>query len=417
MATVRKMWRCTNTDCKNDKGKHRGYKKVCLGEKKPPLCKHCSLPMTLSENYTTRIVSKGETYNKSISPRKGDAEAHIAACVVARNSGGLMPGAEPMIMWRTAVETFTKWIDAAEANKEISDKTALYYKNGLKPLEASFKKSALQDIEKQHVEDFKTDRKRQVSASTVNMSLSALKRMFTVITDQLQARKYPRLHEAKTDVFKVKLLELDNANDIILETEEEMQALLAECKTKHLHHFVFGVLNTGLRHADMLTLKTTEISFPNNRIVKLVKGKKQVSIPLTGQYRAYLETWLKCQRLKSINHYVIPSRLKPSECYRVDGDIGFATACENAAVKFERQGKKAIAKKFRQLTPHHLRHTFATHFIYKNKGKGKDVVVHILSKILGHSGLYITERYSHALESIQQEAMTDFGNEMFGEVM
>ncbi|KAF0218835.1 MAG: hypothetical protein FD174_2618 [Geobacteraceae bacterium] len=414
MASVRKYWRCTNSGCKNpETGKHRGYKKVHQGEKKC-LCKHCEQPMALSENYVTRIVRGGQQFTKSVSPRKDDATAHLAACVVARKSGALFPGEEPLITWLDAAKTFEKWMDSAIKTKELSEATAKHYRNGLKPLGPYFKDMVLQDMEKRHVEDFKTDRREDVGASTVNMSLATLKRLFTINTDNVRAKDYPRLHEAMTDVFKVKLLELKNEGEIILETDEEVQALLDECKTPHLHHFAFGILNTGLRHQFMWSLKWPEINFDANEIVKMVKGGTVVRIPLTDQYRDYLKSWQKSQKVRSINGYVIPSRLDPATCYRQDSHVGFPQACERAAVKFEKVGKKHLAAKFRELTPHHLRHTFATHYLYKaSKTLGATAAVHVLSKILGHSGVYITERYSHVLKEINQASMVEFGNQMF----
>jgi len=248
------------------------------------------------------------------------------------------------------------------------------------------------------------------------MSLATIKRLYTILTDARRARDFPRLHEAKTDIFKAKLLELDNTPDIILETDEEIQSLLAECKTPHLYHFVFGILNTGLRNQFMWSLKTSEVFFARNEIVKAVKGGTIVQIPLTPQYRDYLTNWLKTQKVKSVKHYVIPSTKNPAQCFNECSDVGFSTACERVAVKYEKAGNKALAAKFRKLTPHHLRHTFATHFLYKtSKELGATAAVHILSKILGHSSTYITERYSHVLSEINQGAMKVYGEEMFRE--
>lgn len=70
-----------------------------------------------------------------------------------------------------------------------------------------------------------------------------------------------------------------------------------------------------------------------------------------------------------------------------------------------------MVERFRKLVPHDLRHTYATHYLYKSGGKGESI--HILGQILGHSDAYITQRYSHALQHIQQEAMTHFGNAMW----
>lgn len=421
MASVRRMWVCKNPQCKNEKGKHRGYKKVDLGEKSVS-CKHCGEPMEKG-GYRSRISRNGKQITKT-TRTKSDADAHNGACVVARKRGDLIPGAEPMISWAQARKIFMAWLDDRVEANELSPRTRSVYNSGLIALEKyrdkdgwKFSDFDLQKIEKGMVEAFRKERGREVKPATVNSSLDSLKRMYSVVADGLKASEYPRLHEQMTDIYKVKSLETNNKNDNILETEEEIRILLEECKTPHLYHFVFGILNTGLRNSFQLNLKTTEIFFEKNKIIKQVKGGTIVHIPLTPQYREYLLQWLKNQKVKSKNRYVIPSTKNPDNCYVATTDFGFNAAKGRCAVRFEKMGKKDAAARFRKLTPHHLRHTFATHFIYKNKGMGRDMVVHILSKILGHSGLYITERYSHALDDIQQAAMADFGNEMFAGVM
>jgi len=428
MATIRKMWVCKNTGCRNEVGKHRGYKKVCTGEKKAP-CKHCGVPMVLNENHTARVQVNGETRSRTISPNKKDAEAYITECKTASRLGNLLPGEETIISWKEAKKCFEVWLDDLGANDNLSAKTAVFYRNMMKPLDAAFGKMSLQDIEKKHVDAFKTARMKDKSASTVNGSLATLKRLYSVICSQERAGKTPRLHEAMADVFKVKLLTPNNRQEIILEDETEMQALLDQCKTPHLYHFVFGILNTGLRHDDMLKLRIEEISFAKNEIVTTVKGGVKVEVPLTGAYRSYLESWIKGQKVRSINGYLIPSKVRATDGgdrpYRNDSNIGFEVARENTAKfydqmaseagnKHDRQAARRVAEKFRQLTPHHLRHTFATHFLYKaSKEMGATAAVHVLSKILGHSSTYITERYSHALKDVQQAAMASFGAQMF----
>ena len=434
MATIRKMWACKNSQCKNEKGKHRGYKKVCTGEKKA-LCKHCGLPMVLNENHTTRIQVNGEVRSKTLTADRRFAEDYLAECKTAARVGDLLPGEEKPVTWAAAKERFDAWLDDPGANDELAAKTVRFYRTQLQALEIPFSDRALgkvdftrmnlQDIQKKHVDAFKSWRMKDRAASTVNGSIATLKRMYSVICSQERATLTPRLHEAMTDVFKVKLLECDNQVDTILETEEEIQVLLSQCKTPHLYHFVFGILNTGLRHDDMLGLLVKEINFNRNEIVTCVKGGTKVEIPLTGAYRAYLEDWLKNQKVRSFQGYVIPSTKGTTGRYQVESNIGFDTACENAAKHYEKLALEAASKKershlrataenFRQLTPHCLRHTFATHFLYKaSKSLGATAAVHVLSKILGHSSTYITERYSHALKDVQQASMAEFGAQMF----
>jgi integrase len=404
------MWVCKNTECRNEAGKHRGYKKVCTGEKKAS-CKHCGAPMVLNESYTARVHVGGECITRVVGNKK-ESEEYVGEVKKAARLGKLLPGEEVMIPWPEAVRRFKLWLD--DPANGIRPETVKFYRNMLKPFDAAFGKKTLQAIEKDDVEAFKAARMKDCSASTVNGSLATLKRLYGVICSSEKAAKTPRLHEAKEDIFKVKLLKLDNQVETILETQEEVEVLLSFCKTPHLYHFVYGIMNTGLRHVDMLKLKIQEVSLQRNEIATTVKGGAKVRIPLTGEYRAYLEEWLKRDKVARISGYLIPSNVATGECFKLCSNIGFKTACEKAAAYFEAKGNKDAARRFRELTPHCLRHTFASHWLYKtSKELGATAAIHILSEILGHSSSYITQRYSHALQDVQQSAMKVFGEKMF----
>jgi integrase len=414
MATVRKMWRCANSQCKNEVGKNRGYKKVHTGEKQA-LCKHCGSSMVLSANHTTRIMKEGQTFTKSVSSNKGVAEAYLASCVTARHSGALLPGEERLITWKEAEELFLAMLDKRVENGK-SKNTDTTYRSRLVSLKKKFGKRILQNIEKSEVEDWRDDRTKEVGASDINATLSVLDMLYNGVLDRYTSRRFPRLQEAARDISKVKRLDLPPGRDNILETEEQIQTLLNECKTPVLYHFVYGILNTGLRHSDMLKLRASEVLWDRNEIVTLVKGSKQVRIPLTANYRTFLKSWILRTRNTKAG-WLFPSRMKPECCYTKQSRIGFAEAVERCAMKYDSMRDKVTALKFRNLHPHDLRHTFATHFLYKSsKEMGATAAIHILSQALAHSTSYITQRYSHALDEVNQAAMKSYGEQMFGNI-
>lgn len=412
MATVRKMWRCTNSQCKNGAGKHRGYKKVCTGEKQA-LCKHCGSSMVLSQNHVTRIQRDGQTFTKSVSPSKEDASAYLASCITARHSGALMPGEERLIPWSEAQRIFEEDMENRLA-KGKSPETVLYYRSCMKQLTAYFKDSYLQNIEDKHVRAFMKMRLKTAGNSIVNGNVAILKVLYKLVCKQKKARKYPRLHETYIDIFNIEREGKVKRRDIILETAEEIDTFLSYCKNPVLHHFVFGILNTGLRHRDMLKLREPEFNWQKGEIHTTVKGGKEVWIPLTNQYADYVKEWLKCRRVITLQRYLFPNMKKPGECLTVHSLFEWDGTCKRVAEHFDVLKKPAIAAKFRALTPHHLRHTFATHYLYKTSLEyGSTIAVFKLSMILGHSTEYITKTYLHRLGEQDQAAMQSFGDQMF----
>lgn len=410
MATIRKMWRCTNSQCKNEKGRHRGYKKVCIGEK-AAVCKHCGESMTLSKSHVTRISRDGKTYTKAVSPNKGDAEAFLAQCISARHSGALMPGEERLIAWADGERVFEEDMQDRIVRGK-SKKTVDYYRSCMNTLRAVFGKRYLQDIEAHEVDKFRRDRSKEVGNSIVNGNIAILKVFYKLVCKRYRVRQYPRLHEAYTDIFSVERLSKPQRRKIIL-TDSEMETFLAYCKNKTLHHFVFGILSTGLRHGDMVELTAREIDWEKGEIVTTVKGNKQVVIPLTTQYRDYLKAWIAGQRIKTIKQYIFPDPKKPGKSLTVHSLFDWDGTCKRVAEHYDVLKQPESADKFRALVPHHLRHTFATHYLYKtSKERGLTVAVFQLSMILGHSTEYITMTYLHSLSDEDKAAMESFGNQI-----
>ena len=414
MASVRKMFICKNTLCKNEKGKHRGYKKVFLGEPSVP-CKHCGIDMILGDNHVARITKGLKTFTRSM-PNKKQATEYLAECVSARRRGELMPGEEREITWEKANEIFEDDMEDRLV-KGKSSETVDYYRSCMRTLKGKWGKHSLQEIEEHEVVKWLAERRKTVGTSIVNGNLAILKILYKLVCKRLKARQYPRLHEAYLDIYKIERYDKKQEREIvILETDEEINTFLSYCKNPTLHHFVFGILNTGLRHKDMLKLRENEINWERGEITTVVKGNKTVVIPMTQQYKDYVKEWVKCQRLKTMQRHLFPSPIHPGACLNVRSQFGWAGACERTYDHFMALKKPAIAKKFKSLLPHHLRHTMATHYLYKTSAEyGSTIAIFKLSLILGHSTEYITKTYMHRLGHQDQAAMESFGEQMWSE--
>lgn len=412
MASIRKFWRC---NCKDPAGKPRGYKKVQAKGETSATCKHCGNPMVLKDKAVARICVNGKTRTSSASNQK-NAKAFLAACETAKMKGDLLPGEEAIIPFSVAREELQKWAAHQVETQQLSKSTRDLYRSALKHLAAEFSTHAMQHIEKGEVEEFLRDlRADGMNPPMMNCVLTTLKRLFSFTCENRSARKFPRLHEQMLDVFKIRPQNLGKPRNVILENETEIQMLLKHC-TGNLKLAVQISLNTGLRKDGCVTMKRSEILFPQNVIRKIVKGRKEVTIPMTSQIRELLQQHIEAQCTTNLHGHLMPSKKKPTTCNRVDANIGFRTACEAAAREAEGLGKKDLAVKFRELHFHDLRHTFATHYLYKTSTQfGATVAVHNLSKILGHSTSYVTERYSHVLPTINAAAMEVFGDAMWSE--
>ena len=147
----------------------------------------------------------------------------------------------------------------------------------------------------------------------------------------------------------------------------------------HLQPIVLLALNTGLRRGEIFNLEWSDIDFLHNRLTvraASAKGAKTRHLPLNSTALTVLKRWHRQNRDTGL---VFPGK----KGARLDN--------------ISRAWRKLVAKaEIEDLTFHDLRHDFAT----KTLKAGADIVT--VSKLLGHSDLKMTLRYSH----VTDEALT-----------
>lgn len=128
----------------------------------------------------------------------------------------------------------------------------------------------------------------------------------------------------------------------------------------------------GLRVSEVVNLKISQINITNKTIRILGKGKKERVIPI-GE-----------KALLSLNEYLKQRKNKGWE----DRDFLFLN---NRGSKLTTRSVELYIKKFakRDITPHSLRHSFATHLLES----GADL--RSIQKLLGHESLSTTQKYLH----------------------
>ncbi|MDE6716869.1 MAG: tyrosine-type recombinase/integrase [Muribaculaceae bacterium] len=135
--------------------------------------------------------------------------------------------------------------------------------------------------------------------------------------------------------------------------------------------------STGIRQAELLGLKDSDISFYSKEMKVTGKRNKQRILPLPNALLHEIEEWQKI-RNEHFPHLPSPAPLFPGEkgplskmhLYRI--------------VKKGLSSTSSAAK-----SPHVLRHTFAT--VMLNHGANLDTV----KEMLGHASLSTTEIYTH----------------------
>ncbi len=154
-------------------------------------------------------------------------------------------------------------------------------------------------------------------------------------------------------------------------------------------------LYAGLRISELVNLNINDIDFNDNSIKFFGKGNKQRYVPLHHDV------------IRAIKDYT-PER-KEIEFKNSDAEKALFISrhgnrishrCIQLFVK--KYAKMSGLKNANKITPHKLRHTFAS-ILYK---KTKDI--RVLQDLLGHSNISTTQIYTHTDTSQRKEAIDEF---------
>ncbi len=131
---------------------------------------------------------------------------------------------------------------------------------------------------------------------------------------------------------------------------------------------------TGVRVSELINIKINDIDFNNRRIIVLGKGNKE-RIVYYGEYaEEVLKEYMKTHERKNHNYLFVNSKGGQLT------DRGVRYIIDNIMSKLSVKT---------HVTPHVLRHTFATDML----NNGCDIKV--VQELLGHSSLKATEIYTH----------------------
>ncbi len=175
-------------------------------------------------------------------------------------------------------------------------------------------------------------------------------------------------------------------------TEEEVEALLgAPNVSEPLGHRDRAMLEllyaTGLRVTELISLKQSQVNL-NQGVLRIVgKGDRERLIPLGEESQRWLNDFIEGPRLEILlerqTEYLFPTRR---------GD------------RMTRQAFWHIIKRYALkaniqdgLSPHSLRHAFATHLL----NHGADL--RVVQMLLGHSDLSTTQIYTHVARERMKE--------------
>ncbi|MDR3112989.1 MAG: site-specific integrase [Endomicrobium sp.] len=222
----------------------------------------------------------------------------------------------------------------------------------------------LKDITPKHIEEYKTERAKEVKPISVNRELDVLKALFTKATEWKYITESPAKPVKNIKVSKRPPRYLD---------EEEIKRLIEKAEGIYKDMIIIS-LYTGFRISEVFNLQWKDIDLEKNLISVspkhnwTPKNYEFRAIPINAQLKQYL------------------LKIKPAKAKSKDYVINQGQPLNTLQVAFKKLFKQADIK---DATFHTLRHTFASLLVISG------ISLYTVSQLLGHSKTDTTMIYAH----------------------
>ena len=274
--------------------------------------------------------------------------------------------------------------------KGLSDQTKESYKNDLEIYRKYLEENKIYnvlEITSDNIKEFIKERNKE-EASTIAHNLTVIKNYHKYLLKENLVKEDVSLYIERPKLRKIlpKTLSIEDVDKLLnikLETPFDY-------RNKAMIELMYGC---GLRVSELINLEINDIDTINCIIRILGKGSKEREIPL-GEYSIeYLKKYLNIRN----------ELLKGKSCNKL--------FLNNHGKGITRQGFFKILKKLlkekglnEDVSPHTLRHSFATHLI----NRGADL--RSIQEMLGHSDISTTKIYT---EVSNDKVIDDYNNYHF----
>ena len=234
---------------------------------------------------------------------------------------------------------------------------------------------------------------KEYRPATLARKLSSIKSFFIFLEDEkiissnpVKFLKFPKLQRKIPKTLNQQIIDtmLDNSKNLSLRDSTIIELIYA----------------TGIRASELINIKITDIDFNEATLRILGKGSKERIIPI---HNLALKLIAKYWKNEIYNH----NKLVKNKNITFKRDFLFLNI---HGKKLTRQGLwyiiKTISKKLgldiNKISPHILRHTFATHLLYNG------VPLRHLQELLGHSNISTTQIYTHLSDQYIESEYSKF---------
>ena len=276
-----------------------------------------------------------------------------------------------------ALQHFAEYL---KFQKRYSQHTIISYQTDLVAffdfIELTFGNTALPDIKATFIRTWLAKLKEKgMEAKSINRKISTLKSFFKyqLKEESITVSPMGTIVSLKLNKRLPQFVEKEDINTLFsyVEFPDDWQGKTDRILLQLLY-------NTGIRQAELVSLKESQVDAYKNSIKVLGKGNKERIIPVSNELMGFLKDYV-AEKRKTFEKY--------------DADILLIN--EKGKKLYPKYVYNAVKKYLSKITtinkksPHVLRHTFATHLM--NNGADLNAV----KELLGHSSLAATQIYTH----------------------
>lgn len=287
-------------------------------------------------------------------------------------------------------EVLQVFLDFLSVEKGLSSNTVFSYSRDIQKLYQFFQKEKLSWLkagEEDLVRFIHHQSRAGLSPRSMARVISSMKSFYRFLVLDGIFKKNPavNLSSPKTWLALPKFLTVKQVETLLKQPDEES---VHGIRDKAMLELLYA---TGLRASELITLKTNDLNLEDGFLLCLGKGGKERLVPVGGS------------AVKAIRQYLDDARPK---LLKRPSEFLFVTQRGGA---FTRQGFWKLLKGYAQkagldskISPHILRHSFATHLLER----GADL--RSVQLMLGHSQITTTQVYTHVSRKRLRRAYDKF---------
>lgn len=272
------------------------------------------------------------------------------------------------------IQLISEYLNWLEVERGLSRNTIDAYKNDLIGFFDYFQNiENLDEIKRNNFSEYTMFlASNNISASSITRKIASIKGFFKYVSANREIKANPALaiNSPKLPKRLPKVI-----------TFEEIKKLLNNhltVKEKAVFELLYA---TGLRVSELVNLEIKNVDFKNNLIKTTGKGSKERFVPVGKKAKAALNEYLKQREL--ILKTKFGSNYKENAIFINDNGKKITRQWVYNFIK--KQGETI----HKQISPHTIRHSFATHLLEN----GADL--RAVQELLGHSSVVTTQLYTH----------------------